>query len=91
MRDDYLSTSSAPSLNIQYFGFGSTSSRCIGVAYVLLPDRFNLYLSTPRSVEADMYAFADQMRIVIRELQPSSRGSYDRDHLRRKPAPRSWS
>lgn len=26
-RDDYLSTISAPSVNIQYFGFGSTSSR----------------------------------------------------------------
>ena len=27
MRDDYLSTSSAPSVNIQYFGFGSTSDQ----------------------------------------------------------------
>ena len=56
MRDDYLSTSSAPSENIQYFGFGSTSSRCIGVAYVLLPDRFNLYLSTPPPVAEQMDA-----------------------------------
>ena len=56
MRDDYLSTSSAPSANVAVFGFGSTSSHCIGVAYVLLPDRFNLYLSTPRPVAAEMYA-----------------------------------
>ncbi|MEU8709050.1 choline/carnitine O-acyltransferase [Streptomyces sp. NPDC048565] len=69
MRDDYLSTSSAPSENIQYFGFGSTSSRCIGVAYVLLPDRFNLYLSTPRAVAGQMHAFADHLRDAVTELR----------------------
>ncbi|MCI2422434.1 choline/carnitine O-acyltransferase [Saccharopolyspora sp. K220] len=69
MRDDYLSTSSAPSTNIQYFGFGSTSSQCIGVAYVLLPDRFNLYLSTPRPVADEMFAFADNLKQAVRELQ----------------------
>jgi carnitine O-acetyltransferase len=68
MRDDYLSTSSAPSYAIQYFGFGSTSSRCIGVAYVLLPDRLNVYLSTPQPVAAQMYAFADALRDALREL-----------------------
>ena len=68
MRDDYLSTSSAPSTSIQYFGFGSTSSRCIGVAYVLLPHRFNLYLSTPRPVADQMYGFADHLRAAVREL-----------------------
>jgi carnitine O-acetyltransferase len=69
MRDDYLSTSSAPSTNIQYFGFGSTSSQCIGVAYVLLPDRFNLYLSTPLPVADEMFVFADKLRKALRELQ----------------------
>ena len=69
MRDDYLSTSSAPSTNIQHFGFGSTSSRCIGVAYVLLPDRFNLYLSTPLPVADEMFVFADKLRKAVRELQ----------------------
>jgi carnitine O-acetyltransferase len=69
MRDDYLSTSSAPSENIQYFGFGSTSSRCIGVAYVLLPERFNLYLSTPRPVAGQMHAFADRLREAVAELR----------------------
>ncbi|MGP4016606.1 choline/carnitine O-acyltransferase [Saccharopolyspora sp. 5N708] len=69
MRDDYLSTSSAPSTNIQYFGFGSTSSQCIGVAYVLLPDRFNLYLSTPQPVAEEMFAFADNLKQAVRELQ----------------------
>ncbi|WP_236073039.1 choline/carnitine O-acyltransferase, partial [Streptomyces tardus] len=69
MRDDYLSTSSAPSTHIQYFGFGSTSSRCIGVAYVLLPDRFHLYLSTPEPVAGQMRAFAAELRTAVGELR----------------------
>ncbi|WP_329094394.1 choline/carnitine O-acyltransferase [Actinomadura citrea] len=69
MRDDYLSTSSAPSVNIRYFGFGSTSEQCIGVAYVLLPDRFNVYLSTPRPVADAMLEFADRLREAVRELR----------------------
>ncbi|MBF6474487.1 MULTISPECIES: choline/carnitine O-acyltransferase [Nocardia] len=69
MRDDYLSTSSAPSVNIRYFGFGSTSSRCIGVAYVLLPDRWNLYLATPKPVADQMHAFADHLRTAVADLQ----------------------
>lgn len=68
MRDDYLSTSSAPSTNIEYFGFGSTSSHCIGVAYVLLPDRLNIYLSTPRQVAHQLATFAGELRRVIGEL-----------------------
>ncbi|MCE7003231.1 choline/carnitine O-acyltransferase [Kibdelosporangium philippinense] len=68
MRDDYLSTSSAPSSNIQHFGFGSTSSRCIGVAYVLLPERLNVYLSTPLPVAEQMYAFGDALRDALQEL-----------------------
>jgi carnitine O-acetyltransferase len=69
MRDDYLSTSSAPSANVVAFGFGSTSSHCIGVAYALMPDRFYAYLSTPRPVAAEMYRFADELRSAVRELQ----------------------
>ncbi|SFW72089.1 choline/carnitine O-acyltransferase [Amycolatopsis australiensis] len=69
MRDDYLSTSSAPSVNIRYFGFGSTSPQCIGVAYVLLPDRWNIYLSTPKHVAAEMYRFAGELAKAVTELQ----------------------
>ncbi|MGW0970810.1 choline/carnitine O-acyltransferase [Streptomyces sp. NPDC002516] len=69
MRDDYLSTSSAPSVNIQYFGFGSTSSQCIGIAYVLLPERFNLYLSTPLAVAEQMRTFAERLREAMDELR----------------------
>ena len=69
MREDYLSTSSAPSANIDYFGFGSTSNRGIGIAYVLLPNRLNLYLSTPLPVADKMFVFADNLREAVRELQ----------------------
>ncbi|MGW6727733.1 choline/carnitine O-acyltransferase [Nocardia sp. NPDC055029] len=69
MRDDYLSTSSAPSVHIRYFGFGSTSPTCIGIAYVLLPDRWNIYLATPKSVADQMYAFADHLRTAVADLR----------------------
>ena len=68
MRDDYLSTSSAPSANIQYFGFGATSTRCIGIAYVLLAQRLNIYLSTPRAVAEAMDRFADELRSAVHEI-----------------------
>jgi len=68
-RDDYLSTSSAPSANIQYFGFGCTSAKCIGIAYVLLPDRWNIYLATPTHVADQMHEFAAQLRVAVGELQ----------------------
>jgi carnitine O-acetyltransferase len=68
MRDDYLSTSAAPSVNIQYFGFGATSEHCIGVAYLLLPRRFNVYLSTPRSVGAQMTAFAARLGEALADM-----------------------
>lgn len=69
MRDDWLSTSSAPSVNVRWFGFGSTSSRCIGVAYVLLPDRFHVHLSTPAEHAEGMHAFARELRTAIGELR----------------------
>jgi carnitine O-acetyltransferase len=56
-------------VNIEFFGFGSTSGHCIGVAYLLLPDVFNVYLSTPRPVAAEMYGFGEQLRIAIHELR----------------------
>jgi carnitine O-acetyltransferase len=68
MRDDYLSTSSCPSANVQYFGFGATSTHCIGVAYVLLPERFNVYLSTPAAVEKAMTGFASGLGAALSEM-----------------------
>lgn len=69
LRDDVLSTSAVPSVNVRYWGFGSTSERCIGVAYALLPDRFRLFLSTPRPVAGAMEAFAAALPVVVAELE----------------------
>ena len=68
-RDDYLSTSSAPSVNVEYFGFGCTSPTCIGVAYVLLPDRWNLYLATPAAVAGQMERFAGELRRAVADVE----------------------
>lgn len=67
MRDDYMSTSSAPSVNVRAFGFGSTSTQCIGVAYVL-PDRWTVHLSTPAEVSGQMERFAVELRTAVDEL-----------------------
>ncbi|MGH3751676.1 MAG: choline/carnitine O-acyltransferase [Pseudonocardiaceae bacterium] len=69
MRDDYLSTSSVQSAHVQFFGFGSTSDTCIGIGYALLPDRFDLYLSTPRAVADQMSVFAAKLPDAVHELQ----------------------
>lgn len=69
MRDDFLSTSSAPSLNIQHFGFGATASRCIGVAYLLLPDKLHLYLSTPKAVAEPMHRFGAEVAKALTEME----------------------
>jgi carnitine O-acetyltransferase len=63
-----MSTSSAPSVHVHGFGFGSTSDHCIGVAYVLLPDRLILHLSTPSTVAQEMTRFADELRRGFDEL-----------------------
>jgi carnitine O-acetyltransferase len=68
MRDDYLSTSSCPSVNLQYFGFGATSTHCIGVGYVLLPEVFNVVLSTPATVSEEMTTFADRLGEALSEM-----------------------
>jgi len=70
MREDYLSTSSTmPSVNIEYGGFGPTGSRCIGVAYMLLPDRLRFHLSARGRAGADMVVFSGQLQRAIGELR----------------------
>jgi carnitine O-acetyltransferase len=69
MRDDYLSTSAVPSPHITYWGFGSTSQKCIGVGYAMMPGRFDLYLSTPRTVSEQMAVFAARLPEAVRELE----------------------
>lgn len=50
MRDDWLSTSTAVTTNVQSWGFGATSPTCIGVGYALLTDSAYVGLSTPTPV-----------------------------------------
>ncbi|WP_300014813.1 choline/carnitine O-acyltransferase [Pseudonocardia sp.] len=69
MRDDYLSTSAVPSPHISFFGFGSTSEKCIGIGYAMMPGRFDLYLSTPRAVSEQMETFAARLPDAVRELE----------------------
>lgn len=69
MRDDHLSTSAVPSPHVRYWGFGSTSEKCIGVGYAMLPGRFDLYLSTPRAVSEQMGVFASALTDAVRELE----------------------
>ncbi len=69
MRDDYLSTSAVPSPHVRYWGFGSTSEKCIGVGYAMMPGRFDLYLSTPRAVSEQMGIFASALTDAVQELE----------------------
>jgi carnitine O-acetyltransferase len=68
LRDDYLSTSAVPSPYVRYWGFGSTSPTCIGVAYAVLPDRLNVYLSTPRAVRDQLTDFAAELPRAVHEM-----------------------
>jgi carnitine O-acetyltransferase len=69
MRDDHLSTSTTPSANVRFGGFGPTGERCIGLGYMLLPDRFSLHLSAHRSRAGEMLLFADEVRAAFDELR----------------------
>jgi len=64
-----LSTSSAPSAHIRFFGFGATSPQCIGIAYVLLPTGFHVYLSTPRAVARHLDRFVEELPPAVEELR----------------------
>lgn len=75
LRDDYLSTSSAPSPNIDYFGFGATSGHCIGVGYVLLADSFHLYLSAPAALADELAAFAREVPRAVEQMRSVLAGS----------------
>ncbi len=68
MRNDYLSTSSAPSDNITVFGFGATSEQCIGTAYLVRNESIKAYLSTPSAVAHHMHVFADKLHDAFREM-----------------------
>jgi carnitine O-acetyltransferase len=65
MRDDYLSTSSTVSDSARYCGFGPTGNHCIGIGYIVRPDRMNLHLSAPRPTNQELFAFADSLRDAL--------------------------
>lgn len=69
MRQDYLSTSAVPSPHVRFWGFGSTGATCIGIGYALLPDRFDLFLSAPRDLAAQLSGFAEELPRAVDELQ----------------------
>jgi carnitine O-acetyltransferase len=94
MRDDYLSTSSTMSVNVRYFGFGPTGDQCIGIAYMVLPDRLSLYLSARRPMRAVMDRFTDELKKAVGELrdllsesssEPGSPGARNADVSVRHP------
>jgi len=86
MRDDYMSTSSTSSPQIQYGGFGPTSDRCIGLGYALLPDRFNLHLSARRSLAEEILLFVDKLHEAIRELQRLLASEHEDDQVPTLPS-----
>jgi carnitine O-acetyltransferase len=68
MRSDALSTSSAPSPSIRYFGFGSTGPGCIGVGYLVRANEINSYLSTAQGEGETLDRFIVEWERAIREL-----------------------
>lgn len=68
MRSDALSTSSAPSPSIRYFGFGSTGPGCIGIGYLVRANEINSYLSTAQGEGEILERFIVEWERAIREL-----------------------
>ena len=68
MRADSLSTSSAPSPTIKYFGFGSTGPGCIGVGYLVRKEEMNCYLSTASGEEDAVAGFISNWQAAMLEL-----------------------
>jgi carnitine O-acetyltransferase len=53
---------------IRQFGFGSTSSDCIGVGYAVRSESFGAYLCTPRPVAQQMIRFAENLHYAMHEM-----------------------
>jgi carnitine O-acetyltransferase len=68
MRHDYLSTSSLMSDVVTYFGFGSTSTDCIGVGYAVRSDGFYAYLCTGKSSAIYLQDFAAHLHRAMRDM-----------------------
>lgn len=68
MRSDHLSTSSVPCRPVHLWGFGSTGPDCIGIGYILLPDRIDLHLHAPRSLADVQERFVQELSGAFEEL-----------------------
>jgi carnitine O-acetyltransferase len=68
MRHDYLSTSSLMSDSVTYFGFGSTSTDCIGVGYAVRSDAFYAYLCTGKAGAVCLPTFVANLRDAMLEI-----------------------
>jgi len=77
MRQDSLSTSSAPSPTILYFGFGSTGPGCIGVGYLVRNDVINCYLSTAQGEEQALENFIKHYDLALTELSNLLQSKFD--------------
>ncbi|GAA6210589.1 choline/carnitine O-acyltransferase [Hyphomicrobiales bacterium 4NK60-0047b] len=77
MRQDSLSTSSAPSPTILYFGFGSTGPGCIGVGYLVRNDVINCYLSTAQGEEQAIENFIKHFDLALTELSNLLQSKFD--------------
>lgn len=77
MRQDSLSTSSAPSPTILYFGFGSTGPGCIGVGYLVRNDVINCYLSTAQGEEQALENFIKHFELALTELSNLLQSKFD--------------
>ncbi|WP_424347416.1 choline/carnitine O-acyltransferase [Kocuria sp. CH-021] len=69
LRDDCLSTSSTPAQHIRFCAFAPTGPRCIGIAYMVLPERLGLHLSAPRARAGELAEFVDRLRDAVVELR----------------------
>lgn len=68
LRSDSLSTSSAPSPSILYFGFGSTGPGCIGIGYLIRKDVINCYMSTAQGEGEVMEKYIVNFEKALRDL-----------------------
>lgn len=68
MRSDHLSTSSVPCRPVRLWGFGSTGPDCIGIGYILLPERIDLHLHAPRSLAEVQERFVQELAGALEDL-----------------------
>lgn len=82
MRSDQLSTSSVPCRPVHLWGFGSTGPDCIGIGYILMPDRLALHLHAPQSLAEVQERFVEEMSGALNDLAETLSGGPSTDSAR---------